>query len=142
MNVVSFEERIKQAMSLRNITQVELCEKTQIPKSAMSQYVNGKITPKTDRLVILANALSVTPAWLMGLDVDMEKDIVINRKDLVQHTAGTGKSHLISYYSRMLNANDTDFKALKDEVSKLDISKLEILSAYINYLITEKKQES
>lgn len=65
--------RIKEAMRLRNKTQAELCEITGISKSAMSQYVSGKFAPKQTRIYLLAKALNVNEAWLMGYDVPMER---------------------------------------------------------------------
>ena len=66
-------KRIREAMQLRNKTQVELCEITGIPKSAMSQYVSGKFVPKQTRIYLLAKALNVSEAWLMGYDVPMDR---------------------------------------------------------------------
>ena len=66
--------RIKEAMRLRNKTQAELCEITGIPKSAMSQYVSGKFVPKQTRIYLLAKALNVNEAWLMGYDVTRERE--------------------------------------------------------------------
>lgn len=62
----SFSDRLNKAMLKRNIKQVELCQLTGIPKSAMSQYINGKFEPKQDRIYLIANALNVSEAWLMG----------------------------------------------------------------------------
>jgi transcriptional regulator with XRE-family HTH domain len=53
--------------------QSELCAKTKIPKSAMSQYISGAFEPKQDRIYLIARALSVSEAWLMGYDVPMER---------------------------------------------------------------------
>lgn len=66
--------RLKKALSIRNMTQAELCQKTKIPKSALSEYIKGLYDPKQDRLLILSEALDVDPVWLMGYDVPMEKD--------------------------------------------------------------------
>lgn len=68
----SCSKRIARALSIRNMKQSELCEKTKIPKSAMSQYLSGAFEPKQDRLHIIAKALEVDPVWLMGYDVPME----------------------------------------------------------------------
>lgn len=65
--------RLKKALSIRKMTQAELCQKTNIPKSALSEYLKGLYDPKQDRLVILSEALNVDPVWLMGFDVPMEK---------------------------------------------------------------------
>ena len=66
--------RIKKALSIRNMKQSELCEKTNIPKSALSEYISGAYEPKQDRVFIIAHALHVDPVWLMGFDVPMEKE--------------------------------------------------------------------
>lgn len=65
--------RLAQALAIRGVKQSELCAKTGIPKSAMSQYVSGAFEPKQDRLQLIAQALYVDPVWLMGYDVPMEK---------------------------------------------------------------------
>ena len=69
----TFSERLKKAMNIRRIKQVELVEKTGISKSAISQYLSGAFVPKQKNTYKLADALNVDPAWLMGKDVDMEK---------------------------------------------------------------------
>lgn len=65
--------RIAKALSIRGMKQYELCEKTKIPKSAISQYISGAFLPKQDRTFLIAQALNVDPVWLMGYDVPMEK---------------------------------------------------------------------
>lgn len=65
--------RLRRALDIRNMRQSDLCEKTKIPKSAISHYLSGSFVPKQDRAFIIAQALGVDPAWLMGYDVPMEK---------------------------------------------------------------------
>lgn len=65
--------RLAKALAIRGMKQSELCEKTKIPKSAISQYLSGLFEPKQDRLHIIAQAMDVDPVWLMGFDVPMEK---------------------------------------------------------------------
>lgn len=72
-------ERIATALSIRSMKQAELCERTKIPKSAISQYISGAFEPKQDRIYLIANALNVSEAWLMGYDVPMEREI--NKKN-------------------------------------------------------------
>ncbi|WP_294465558.1 helix-turn-helix domain-containing protein [uncultured Anaerofustis sp.] len=68
-------ERLNYILNLRNLKQADLVRKTNLQKSAISQYLSGKVEPKQDNIFILANALSVSEAWLMGYDVPMYKDI-------------------------------------------------------------------
>ena len=64
--------RIRKALSIRNMTQTDLCAKTNISKSSLSEYLNGKHEPGNDKVFILAKALDVDPVWLWGYDVPME----------------------------------------------------------------------
>ena len=52
---------------------VNLSEKTGIGKSSISQYRNGIVNPKQDRIYLMAQALNVNEMWLMGHDVPMER---------------------------------------------------------------------
>lgn len=65
--------RISEALSIRKMKQADLCRITKIPKSAMSQYLSGVFEPKQDRIYIMAQALNVNEAWLMGYDIPMER---------------------------------------------------------------------
>ena len=67
--------RLKKALAIRNMKQAELAEMTGIPKSAISHYISGSFEPKQDRIYLMAQALNVSEAWLMGLDVPMERQV-------------------------------------------------------------------
>ena len=62
----AFRSQLRKAMEKRHISQKELCEKTGIPKSAMSQYLSGAFRPKQERTFIIAQALQTTPEYLLG----------------------------------------------------------------------------
>ena len=81
-------ERIATALSIRNMKQAELCMKTKIPKSAISQYIGGSFEPKQDRIYLIAKALDVSEAWLMGYDVPMERNQKPNSPDEEKLTEG------------------------------------------------------
>lgn len=72
--IESCAKRIKKALSIRSMTQSELCRRTKIATSAMSEYIKGLYDPKQDKIYIMAQALDVDPVWLMGFDVPMEKE--------------------------------------------------------------------
>ena len=65
-----FAERLRLAMNRANMKPVELCEKTGIGKSSISQYMSGEYEPKQKKLYLLAEALAVSPSYLMGLTDD------------------------------------------------------------------------
>ena len=71
--VSSCAKRLATALNNKRMKQSELCQITKIPKSAISQYVSGAFEPKQDRIYLMAKALDVSEAWLMGYDVPMER---------------------------------------------------------------------
>lgn len=76
-------QRLRTLMQERGLTQTEILDRYNavarqlgekpIGKGAMSYYVNGKVEPKQSKIYILAMALDVSEAWLMGYDVDRER---------------------------------------------------------------------
>lgn len=72
-NKESCANRIREGLAVRDMSQADLCRMTGIPKSAMSQYCNGGLVPRQDRTFLIASALNVSEAWLMGFDVPMER---------------------------------------------------------------------
>ena len=70
--------RIKKALKIKGMRQAELCKLANIPKSSLSQYLNGDFEPKQDRIYLIAQALNVSEAWLMGFDVPMERQVKKN----------------------------------------------------------------
>lgn len=62
-------ERIKEARKMRGMTQTELAEKIGMKFSAIHKYENGLVVNlKRETIAALANALEVSPAWLMCMD--------------------------------------------------------------------------
>lgn len=74
MIVEDFSARLKKAMSDKQMKQVDLCNKTGIDKALISNYLSGKYKAKQDKLHKLAIALDVSEGWLMGYDVDMDRE--------------------------------------------------------------------
>lgn len=70
------KDRIKELMDLYQINQTEFCRKTGIQKSALSNYLNGERTPRQDALKKIADAFSISPAWLLGYDVPIRGEII------------------------------------------------------------------
>lgn len=70
--IESFKDRLKYALDYRGLRAVDLCKKTKVSQSTMSQYLSGYAEPKRARLQLIADALNINPTWLMGLDVPME----------------------------------------------------------------------
>lgn len=69
--IAELKDRLREALDARQMRAVDLTEKANVPKSAVSFYLAGKSKPKADRLYNIAKALDVNEAWLLGYDVPM-----------------------------------------------------------------------
>ena len=61
-------ERIKLGLKKANMKPIDLVNKTGISKSQISNYMSGRYSPKQDGIYSIANALGVSPNWLMGIE--------------------------------------------------------------------------
>ena len=67
-------QRLREALDRIGMKQSELAEKTGIGKSSISTYLTGAYLPKQKNIYLMAKALDVNEAWLMGVDAPMERD--------------------------------------------------------------------
>lgn len=84
MDKVTTSDRLKQIMKERGLKQADILRMVKpiakrfgddvgIGSNALSQYVQGKVLPRQDKLTLLGLALNVSEAWLMGYDVPKER---------------------------------------------------------------------
>lgn len=79
------KDRIREALEIRNIRQIELSKKSGISKGLINNYLSGYAKPKRENLILLGKALNVSEAWLMGYDVPMERQGVPNVENVDAH---------------------------------------------------------
>jgi transcriptional regulator with XRE-family HTH domain len=74
-NMAEFKDRLAFAINRAGLKQADVVARTGITKSALSSYLSGKYLAKQDNTYRLALVLDVNEAWLMGLDVPMERNL-------------------------------------------------------------------
>lgn len=70
----TFANRLKKALDMNNMKPVDLANKTGINKSLISNYLSGAFKAKQDKLTLMAEVLGVSEGWLMGFDVDIDRE--------------------------------------------------------------------
>lgn len=75
IKVSSFKNRLKDLLQEKNMTQKELSNLTGITPSSISDWLRGKYEAKQDKIDIIATALNVSQAYLMGYDVPKVSNI-------------------------------------------------------------------
>lgn len=79
------KNRIREALSIRGLKQVELAEKSNISKGTINNWLAQRYQPKQQALMTLARILDVSEMWLAGYDVPMERPEAQQKNDeLVQ----------------------------------------------------------
>lgn len=68
----NFKDRFNIILSDRNMSMADVSKRTGISRSSLSEYAKGKFIPKQDKVYLISKALDVSPAWLMGFDVDID----------------------------------------------------------------------
>ena len=81
MTKIELKDRLREAMEARGLRSVDIVEKTGIPKVTISYYLSGKTTPRSDKLYLIAQALDVSEAWLLGYDVPMARSTESKKND-------------------------------------------------------------
>lgn len=99
--VATCAERIKKTLTIKGMKQSDLCRLTKIPKSALSQYISGAFEPKQDRIYLMAQALNVSEAWLMGLDVPMERQDKLRNTSSDKMELTEGEKAILALFRRV-----------------------------------------
>ena len=113
--------RLTEAMEIRGFRAVDLIERTGIPKVTLSYYMSGKTEPKNDRVYILAKALDVSEAWLLGFDVPMYRTDEQKKND-----------HLAEMVVKM--RENEKFYELAVKLSAMDDEQLDLIDKLVSGL--------
>ena len=115
-------------MHIKNINQVDLCQRTGIPKSSMSMYLSGERSPRQNRLSQIAEKFNISEAWLMGYDVPMERtdslsDETLSQKDKrdILDIISSTKAELLSQEGLMFDGDPASLEAIESIINAMEI---------------------
>lgn len=120
--------RLQELMDIKNINQVDLCQRTGIPKSSMSMYLSGERRPRQNRLSQIAEKFNISEAWLMGYDVPMERtdslsDETLSQKDKrdILDIISSTKAELLSQEGLMFDGDPASPEAIESILNAMEI---------------------
>lgn len=118
----SLKDRLRQALIEANMKPIDLSERTGIPKSMISYYLNGKTKPKADRIYVICQVLGVSEAWLLGYDVPKNRTAEQKKNDdLVQVIAKLRKDpEFFEVVSKLASLPAAEYASIKQLLSVLD----------------------
>ena len=118
-------DRISEAMKLRDIRQADLVKKTGISKGALSSYISGRYVPKQNNVYLIAKALDVSEAWLMGGDVPMQRieSPTLTRSDTrdIEKILEQTRGQLTSQEDLMFDGDPASPEAIESILSAMQI---------------------
>lgn len=118
-------DRISEAMKLRDIRQADLVKKTGISKGALSSYISGRYVPKQNNVYLIAKALDVSEAWLMGGDVPMQRieSPTLTRRDTrdIEKILEQTREQLTSQEDLMFDGDPASPEAIESILSAMQI---------------------
>jgi transcriptional regulator with XRE-family HTH domain len=112
-------QRLKEALNLRRMKQVELSERSGINKPSISCYVSGKYEPKQMALYQLGRALDVSEMWLAGYDIPMERPQEQKEND-----------EMADLLERI--KNEKEFRLLITRINRLNPTQLEAVNRLLD----------
>lgn len=115
------KNRIKEALSIRNMKQIDLAEKTGIKKGAINNWINHRYQPRQKSLYIMAQVLGVSEMWLAGYDVPMERPVAQLKNDELAQLIFEIKENedLKDLFVSICSLNDDQRKTISSMVSEL-----------------------
>ena len=100
-NLYIIKERLNEALKLRGITAAELANKSGLAKSSVSRYLSGENIPRSIAIGKMANALNVSPAWILGYNLTIDgKEIPTIELDRL---TPENQTRLIAYYQGLID---------------------------------------
>jgi transcriptional regulator with XRE-family HTH domain len=79
--IASISARLSEALKLSGKKQADLMRETGLDRAAISSYLSGKYEPKQKAIYLMARALNVNEAWLMGYEVPKERTAEHKKND-------------------------------------------------------------
>ena len=101
-NLYIIKERLIEAMKLRGMTATELANKSGLAKSSVSRYLTGENIPRSIAIGKMANALNVSPAWILGYNLTMDGQEIPNIE--IDKLTEENRTRLFAYYQALIDS--------------------------------------
>ena len=116
------KNRIKEALILRNMKQVELAKRTGFSETMVSSWTKHRWQPKQIAIYKMAKVLNVSEMWLAGYDTQIERPVEQLKMDEL-----TALIHILRNNERMTdlcnnisNLSEENFEVVEKLVKQLN----------------------
>lgn len=116
--------RLRKGLELSGMKQADLARKTGLDRGAVSSYLSGRYEPKQKAIYLMARALNVSEAWLLGYDVP------------IYRTDGQKKNDQLAELIVKMRTNDTYFN-LVAMLADIDDERLDLVAKLVGGFINK-----
>lgn len=116
--------RLRKGLELAGMKQADLARKTGLDRGAVSSYLSGRYEPKQKAIYLMARALNVSEAWLLGYDVP------------IYRTDGQKKNDQLAELIVKMRTNDTYFN-LVTMLADIDDERLDLVAKLVGGFINK-----
>ena len=100
------KDRLNEALRLRGMNGADLSRLTGINKSSISRYLAGTSIPRSLAIGKMAQALHVSPAWVLGYNVPMETETEeLPTLDLLKLNT-ENRARILAYYQALIDSQE------------------------------------
>lgn len=96
--MATFATRLREALDMNRMTAADLSKRTGISRGSISQYLDGSVMAKADKVMTISQVLNVSPAWLVGYEEPtnqaLEEEVKIIFNSLPTHLQEQALSYL------------------------------------------------
>lgn len=131
--VKEFGQRILEALEVRNMKATDLASSTGLSRGAISSYISGRWIAKQNNVYLIAKALNVNEAWLMGFAVPM------NRVDLDISELNNIEVNNTKNNFDMTEKNNQSQSEILDLYSQLDLEDKAEIRGTIKQMLKHEK---
>lgn len=132
--------RIREALVIRNMKQVELAEKVGVPKGTINNWLNNRYQPKQKALLLMAKVLDVSEMWLAGYDTPMERPAEQKKADALTDAFLFMRTNDDVSAAVIRMCNDEEFKKLIVDITKLNDVSINTISSLVSQLVETKNK--
>lgn len=101
------KNRLIEALSDKGWSAAELARRSGINKGTISHYLHGDMIPKQSKVGAMAEALGVSPSWLLGFNVSKTGEALPSVIDL-DKLSERNQTKLLAYYQALLDTQGDD----------------------------------
>lgn len=108
MKITNSQNRIKELLNESGDNMSEMARKSGISKSTLSRFINGLRTPNQESVDRIAKAYHVSPAWLMGYEVEINGKVTNEIISLYESLSDKDKDFALEFMRHLAERSKND----------------------------------